>query len=492
MNVGPIAIAIAVGVILLGLAWLVNAGRPPRSRGEVPPNLSPFRTDDELETTKLNTTLKAALFSSAFLAVGIPLYFLTEANRLEGFTDKFSEEAIERGHETFLESTDENPHGFGCIACHGAEGVGGVARYTEQRTGVETQWRAPSLNDIFYRYTQPEVRFWIVNGRANTPMPAWGVTAGGPLNDQQVDDLLAYLGSIQLTQAEALAQVEGLVAAEAGRQQLADTAVGEAITRQQAVIAEIESAPERLTIIKPLVAELKTRLATAPNGYDGDRDRLSDEDEEVLGRVLEQAAEQVAVRETDRNPLTAHSFDVAKPFTTNDAEGEPLADLEQAEEVLGLLESLQLAVQIATDKNQILRTAAETSLSHLQEIQAQRRYAVDAESVAEQSFDGDIEKATRALGLFGAFCARCHTAGYSAGPMFTLEPGSGSLGPSLRDGRAQVQFPTAEAHYQFVLKGSDSAAGYGINGIGRGWMPGFGTVLSEEDLRLIVEFERGL
>lgn len=492
MNVGPIAIAIAVGVTLLGFAWLVNAGRPPRSRGEVPPNLSPFQTDDQLETTRLDNTLKAALLSSAFLAVGIPLYFLTEANRLEGFTEKFSEEAIERGHATFLENTPENPHGFSCITCHGAEGVGGVARYVEQRTGVEVQWRAPALNDIFFRHTQAEVRYWIVNGRANSPMPAWGVAAGGPLNDQQVDDLIAYLQSIQLTQAQALDQVEGRVTADIERERLADTAVVEAIARQQAVITELQSAPARLAILKPLVAELKGRLATGPNGYDGDRDGLSDEDEQVLTRVVTQAVEQVAVREVDRNALRARSFDLAKPFTTNDAAGEPLADLKAAEEVLTTLDGLALSLQIATDKNQVLLTAAETSLARLADIQSQRRYAVDLESVAKQSFEGDLDQATRAMGLFGAYCARCHTAGYSAGPMFTLEPGSGALGPSLRDGRSTVQFPNPENHYQFVLNGSDSGVGYGINGIGRGWMPGFGTVLSEEDLRLIVDFERGL
>ena len=35
-----------------------------------------------------------------------------------------------------------------------------------------------------------------------------------------------------------------------------------------------------------------------------------------------------------------------------------------------------------------------------------------------QLFDGDYDKATRAVGIFNAYCARCHTAGYSAGAAY--------------------------------------------------------------------------
>ena len=33
-------------------------------------------------------------------------------------------------------------------------------------------------------------------------MPPWGVEGGGPMNDQQIDDLIAYLGHIALDPAE--------------------------------------------------------------------------------------------------------------------------------------------------------------------------------------------------------------------------------------------------------------------------------------------------
>ena len=40
-------------------------------------------------------------------------------------------------------------------------------------------------------------------------MPAWGAEGGGPLTTQQIDELIAYLGSIQLTSDEAQARGRG-------------------------------------------------------------------------------------------------------------------------------------------------------------------------------------------------------------------------------------------------------------------------------------------
>ena len=82
--------------------------------------------------------------------------------------------------------------------------------------------------------------------------------------------------------------------------------------------------------------------------------------------------------------------------------------------------------------NESLRTGAETAVANLEDSRAAERYAIDFDTLADAAFDGDVAKAERAYGLFSAYCARCHTAGYSAGPVATLEPGSGALGPSLR------------------------------------------------------------
>ena len=45
---------------------------------------------------------------------------------------------------------------------------------------------------------------------------------------------------------------------------------------------------------------------------------------------------------------------------------------------------------------------------------------------------------------------------------------------------------------QFIMSGSEFGVNYGINGLGSGRMPGFGQILSTEDIELIIALERAL
>ena len=166
-------IAVVAGIIWLGL-MLVSALRNRGGAEEVSPNLKPGIDDQQLETRRLEGGQKAAIAFSAFLAISLPLYFLGEPARQEGFVEEFSEAQIERGEHI----VDE----FACFECHGPLGAGGSASFVEQRSGVTVAWAAPSLDDVLYRYDTDEVNFWITYGRGNTPMPAWGVAGGGPMN----------------------------------------------------------------------------------------------------------------------------------------------------------------------------------------------------------------------------------------------------------------------------------------------------------------------
>ena len=55
-----------------------------------------------------------------------------------------------------------------------------------------------------------------------------------------------------------------------------------------------------------------------------------------------------------------------------------------------------------------------------------------------------------------------------------------------------MQFPDWRDQVDFIIRGSDEAVQYGVNGIGSGRMPGFGQVLSERQIELIVLYERTL
>jgi hypothetical protein len=61
--------------------------------------------------------------------------------------------------------------------------------------------QAPNLREIYSRHPDENVATvaWdtIQKGRPPTPMPTWGVRYGGPMNDQQITDLVNYLLSIQ-------------------------------------------------------------------------------------------------------------------------------------------------------------------------------------------------------------------------------------------------------------------------------------------------------
>ena len=177
-------------VILAAIAWVAYLGVSAlRSRGseEVASNLAPGTTNDQLETRRLEGIQLSAVVLSGILAVSIPVYYLTETNRQEGFVEEFHETEVERGHEWYIE--------FGCGDCHGADGGGGAASYLEKRSGVTVTWAAPSINDVFYRYDRDEVKYWLVYGRGNSPMPAWGTPGGGPMNDAQIEELLDFLSS---------------------------------------------------------------------------------------------------------------------------------------------------------------------------------------------------------------------------------------------------------------------------------------------------------
>ena len=103
--------------------------------------------------------------------------------------------------------------------------------------------------------------------------------------------------------------------------------------------------------------------------------------------------------------------------------------------------------------------------------------------------------------LFRLNCARCHTKGWSYYDPTNLEvpppapQGSGAYGPNLRNGSTLLQFPGeagVQQQFDWVALGVPENNQYGIRGISSGRMPHFGRQLTEEQIKLIVEYERSL
>src|SRR3546814_1757123 len=146
----------------------------------------------------------------AVVAVGLPLYWLNEPGRQDGAVENFDSTFVKRGAALFA------PTAYGCYDCAGrpsSGGVGGIAPFTltddEGEFVATVTWQAPAFDTVLLRYSEEEVRYILVYGRPGTPMPAWGEEGGGPLTTQQIDELIAYIKSIQISADEAREQVAG-------------------------------------------------------------------------------------------------------------------------------------------------------------------------------------------------------------------------------------------------------------------------------------------
>jgi mono/diheme cytochrome c family protein len=193
----------------------VRAGREETgSEIELAPNRKPYYTDEELESTKLNRTLRWALVLLVIVAVGLPLYWLNEPGRMSGATKQFLATFESRGEEIYVETSQ-------CQNCHGPEGTGGQAPYTvldaDGKFIASVNWRAPALNTVLLRYTRDEVKYVINYGRPFSPMPGWGAAVNkGPLNEQQIDNVVDYLASIQLSPKEAQHEAQAALVQDLG------------------------------------------------------------------------------------------------------------------------------------------------------------------------------------------------------------------------------------------------------------------------------------
>jgi mono/diheme cytochrome c family protein len=208
-----VAVIVLVPAALMWGIFIVRSGRPgkpPRARLGIPMALRPAESDEKLEGPRLERIQVWGVISAVALAAFIPIYWLPERDRQEHFEERFSEESIHRGgliYQTppvleegieavaFKELEEEIALGQNCAFCHGGNAQGGPVPngFVDPATGETVQYNAPPLNNVFQRWDEEVIRFTIERGRPGTPMPAWGVAYGGPMTEQMVTDVIAYL-----------------------------------------------------------------------------------------------------------------------------------------------------------------------------------------------------------------------------------------------------------------------------------------------------------
>jgi mono/diheme cytochrome c family protein len=209
-----IAVALVIGWLIFMIAHAKRGTWRPGDEVRLAPNRKQYYDDDALEGPKLERALTMALIFLIIIAIGLPLYWLNETRREDGAIKLLAHQGVEVGFSLFQPATSTLPADahmnelhFGCAGCHGSVGQGGATTYSITTPLGATQtvtWQVPPLNTVLLRFTPDTVYDIIDYGRANTPMPAWGLDGGGPMNDQQISDLVDYITSIQLTPAQAM------------------------------------------------------------------------------------------------------------------------------------------------------------------------------------------------------------------------------------------------------------------------------------------------
>ena len=198
-NLGmAIAVVAIVGFAIYLIYNVLWAGRGEKgSEVDLAPNRKPYLSDEELETSKLDLALVSGLVTLVIIGVALPLYWLGEPGRQQGYLEDSRRQFTSRGGEQFEER---------CASCHGGGGLGGTtATSITDDSGnfvAAIEWEVPALTATLYRFSEEEVRHILNYGRPPTPMQAWGAPGGGPLTTQQVDELIQYIQSIQLSPEE--------------------------------------------------------------------------------------------------------------------------------------------------------------------------------------------------------------------------------------------------------------------------------------------------
>jgi cytochrome c553 len=234
-SVGAVIFVLALIALVIYVLTNLRAGRAELgSEIELAPNRKPYYDDDQLETTKLNRTLASGVALLGVVAVGLPLYWLNEPSRQKGAEENSLRTFESRGAEIY-------ETGSQCVNCHGPEGSGGQASFTilndDNNFVAKVNWRAPALNSVLLRFDRDEVTKIIEYGRPGTPMPAWGAGGGGPLSEQQIQNLIDYLASVQVSSDDAKREAQVGLAVELGLLDEADKGDDD---KADAAIAQID------------------------------------------------------------------------------------------------------------------------------------------------------------------------------------------------------------------------------------------------------------
>jgi mono/diheme cytochrome c family protein len=129
------------------------------------------------------------------LAAFTMLYWVTDDSRRESVAVAQDDELLEFGEVIFSDDESE-PAAAGCAQCHGADGTGGEPGAQVVGPNLHSRSIADKLK-VNPNYVRLAVSYGgvVVSGNVNSPMPAWSSEVGGPLNEQQIEAVVALVES---------------------------------------------------------------------------------------------------------------------------------------------------------------------------------------------------------------------------------------------------------------------------------------------------------
>ena len=206
---GAATLALVLGAIVAlafvgGLVALTLRGRDRRAP-DIPPGMKPGPSDEILERRQLEKMRGWGIVVTLVFVVWLPVLWLREPAQNVDDEIELIARSAERGERWFEVTSEENPTGFGCARCHGEAGQGGQVIPFTNAEGEQVEVQPPPLNTVCDHLPidaatpgDPSIRQTIEQGRPGTPMPSWSVRYAGPMNDQQIQDLISYLVELNI------------------------------------------------------------------------------------------------------------------------------------------------------------------------------------------------------------------------------------------------------------------------------------------------------
>jgi mono/diheme cytochrome c family protein len=192
--------AAGLAVFLLVAGAVIGMRRRKEPGPDIPPGMQPGPSDADLEKPLLERLLASGMLLVVFMSIWVPVVWLQEPKQNQKDTNQMFAESVARGHDLVnLNTSEENPTGYGCVRCHGTNLHGGFNMYNGNLVTV------PNLQTVCggAKYGHglitgiQDIVTTIAQGRAGTDMVSWSVRYAGPMDDQQINDIIDYIISIQ-------------------------------------------------------------------------------------------------------------------------------------------------------------------------------------------------------------------------------------------------------------------------------------------------------